>query len=72
MRDLLVSCMAGRIDITTNLFADSYGGSNPFYQNFYLINSPTPKGASVRRSHPAYFQVQGWGYPSTGSWYYLG
>ena len=61
-----------RIDVTTNLFFDSYGGSSPVYQNCYLMNSATPKGASVRRSHPAYFMIQGWGYPATGSWYYLG
>ena len=61
-----------RIDVTSNLFFDSYGGSSPVYTNVYLINAATPSGATVRRSHPSTFKVQGWGYPATGSWYYLG
>ena len=60
------------IDITTNLFFDSYGASTPVYQNCAIINLPPPEGSSVARIHPAIYNVQGWNQPATLSWYYLG
>ena len=68
----LTACCVHRYDITTNLFFDSYGGSTISYTNCKVVNPPAPAGATVRRSAPATEIVQGWGYPATASWYYLG
>ena len=61
-----------RVNCSSNMWWDSYGGSSPTYTDCSVINAPAPEGSTVRRSTPATALVQGWGYPATASWYYLG